>query len=101
VEPVVRLVCTPDKGDYQGCIPSDADGIMRVMRSISTSLSRPRLVLVEPQPWYAIAPLSALERRSQLEDERTRLLALAVGDHLPIELALRAADLTAQLKRDA
>jgi hypothetical protein len=54
-------------------------------------------VLVEPQPWYAIAPVSALERRRELEDQRSRLLALAVGDHLPVELAQRAANLTAQL----
>ncbi len=62
---------------------------------------RPRLVLVEAQPWYAIAPVSALERRRDLEDQRSRLLALAVGDHLPVELAQRAADLTAQLDRIA
>ena len=42
-----------------------------------------------------------LERRRELEDERSRLLALAVGDHLPIELAQRAADLTAQLEQGA
>ena len=71
------------------------------MNSTSTSSSRPRLVLVEPQPWYASAPSSALERRRELEDERSRLLALAVGDHLPIELAQRAADLTAQLEQGA
>ena len=70
------------------------------MNSTSTT-GRPHLVLVQPQPWYAIAPVSALERRRKLEDERSRLLALAVGDHLPIELALRAADLTAQLEQGA
>ena len=70
------------------------------MNSTSTT-GKPRLVLVEPQPWYAIAPISALERKSELEDERSRLLALAVGDHLPIELAQRAADLTAQLEQGA
>jgi hypothetical protein len=43
-------------------------------------------------------PSSALERRRELEDQRSRLLSLAVGDHLPIELAQRAADLTAQLE---
>ena len=69
------------------------------MRSTST-IAKPRLVLVEPVPWYATAPTSALERRRDLEDER-RLLALAVGDHLSIELAVRAADLTAQLERIA
>lgn len=70
------------------------------MSSTSTT-ARPRLVCVEPQPWYAIAPMSALERRRELEDECSRLLALAVGDHLPVELAQRAADLTAQLDRIA
>ncbi|HEV7804948.1 MAG TPA: hypothetical protein VGO80_03960 [Solirubrobacteraceae bacterium] len=64
------------------------------------STTRPALVLVgEPPPWYASTPTSALERRRELEDRRSRLLALAVGDHLPVELALRAADLTAQLQR--
>jgi hypothetical protein len=61
----------------------------------------PRLKLVEPQPWYATAPTSQLECRRELEDERSRLLALAVGDHLPIELAQRAADLTVQLEQGA
>ena len=69
------------------------------MHSTSTT-GRPRLVLVgEPAPWYAAAPTSQLDRRRELEDERSRLLALAVGDHLPIELAIRAAELTAQLQR--
>jgi hypothetical protein len=58
-------------------------------------------MLVEPQPWYATAPSSALERRRELEDERSRLLALAVGDHLPIELAQRAAALTTELEHFA
>ena len=70
------------------------------MNAMTTS-GRPRLVLVEAQPWYATAPSSALERRRELEDQRSRLLALAVGDHLPIELAQRAADLTAQLEHGA
>lgn len=70
------------------------------MKSTSTT-GRPRLALVEPQPWYATVPTTALERRTELEDERSRLLALAVGDHLPIELAQRAADLTAQLEQGA
>jgi hypothetical protein len=70
------------------------------MRSTS-HFPRPALVLVgEPVPWYATAPTSLLERRRELEDERSRLLALAVGDHLPVELAIRAADLTAQLLQD-
>ena len=73
------------------------------MRSMNTTsmTGRPRLVLIEPAPWYTIAPTSALERRRELEDERSRLLALAVGDHLPIELAQRAADLTAELEQGA
>lgn len=70
------------------------------MYSTSTS-GRPRLVLVEAQPWYATAPTTARERKTELEDERSRVLALAVGDHLPIELAQRAADLTAQLEQGA
>jgi hypothetical protein len=90
-------VCTRDKGYYQGCLPSDVGGIMRSMNTTSTT-RRTRLVLVEPAPWYAAAPSSALERRRELEDQRSRLLSLAVGDHLPIELAQRAADLTAQLE---
>jgi len=49
-----------------------------------------------PQPWYAAAP--ARDRR-ELEDEHTRILAQAVGDHLPYELVLRAAELAAQLQR--
>jgi hypothetical protein len=71
---------------------------MQGMRTPKTS--RPTLVLVgDPPPWYACTPTSALERRRGLEDQRSRLLALAVGDHLPVELAIRAADLTAQLQR--
>jgi len=58
---------------------------------------RPRLALVEAQPWYASASCSALEHRRELEDRRLRLFALAVGDHLPVELAQRAGDLTAEL----
>jgi len=49
------------------------------------------------QPWYATAPPPALDRR-ELEDEHTRILARAVGDHLPYELVLRAAELAAQLQ---
>jgi hypothetical protein len=72
-----------------------------MMRSMNSTLTtgRPHLVLVETQPWYATAPTSPLELRHELEDERSRLLALAVGDHLPVELAIRAADITAQLQR--
>lgn len=56
------------------------------------------LVLVEDRaPWYATAPVSPREHRRELEDELQRLLAQAVGDHLPYELALRAGDLAAEL----
>jgi hypothetical protein len=51
-----------------------------------------------PEPWYATALSPAVDRR-ELEDEHTRVLAQAVGDHLPYELALRAAELAAQLQR--
>jgi hypothetical protein len=54
--------------------------------------------LPAPQPWYATPLAPALDRRA-LEDEHTRILARAVGDHLPYELALRAAELAAQLQR--
>ncbi len=57
------------------------------------------LVLVSgAQSSYAPAPPWVLDRR-ELEDEQTRILARAVGDHLPYELALRAAELAAQLQR--
>jgi hypothetical protein len=57
------------------------------------------LVLVSvPQPWYA-APLPPAPDRREVEDEHTRILARAVGDHLPYELALRATELAAQLQR--
>ena len=49
------------------------------------------------QPWYAIAPTPALDRQA-LEDEHTRVLACAVGDHLPYELVLCAADIAEQLQ---
>ena len=41
-------------------------------------------------------PTTADERRRELEAEDSRLLAQAVGDHLPFELALRAAELVEQ-----
>ncbi len=34
-----------------------------------------------PQPWYLTPP--AILDREALEDERTRILTRAVGDHLP------------------
>jgi hypothetical protein len=54
--------------------------------------------LAAPEPWYATPPMPAQGRR-ELEDEHTRILARAVGDHLPYELMLRAAELAAQLQR--
>lgn len=49
-------------------------------------------------PWYAAAPTPT---REALEDEQTRVLSRAVGDHLPYELMLRATDIAAQLQRMA
>ena len=57
------------------------------------------LVPAPPQPWY-LTPPAILDRR-ELEDEHTRILARAVGDHLPYELALRAAQVAEQLARCA
>jgi hypothetical protein len=98
--PSAALILHPGKRDYQGCIPSGTAAIMQGMNSMS-KIGRLRLVLVEPQPWYATAPSSPLEHRREFEDERSRLFALAAGDHLPIELVRRAADLTVQLDRIA
>ena len=57
------------------------------------------LVSAPPQPWY-MTPPEVLDR-GELEDEHTRILAHAVGDHLPYELALRAAAVAEQLARCA
>lgn len=43
----------------------------------------------------------AIVDRQALEDEHTRILAQSVGDHLPYELALRAAAVADQLQRRA
>jgi hypothetical protein len=51
------------------------------------------------QPWYATPPAAPTLGRRELEDEHTRILARAVGDHLPYELALRAPELATQLQR--
>jgi len=59
---------------------------------------RRALALLPSQPWYVPASPPALDRQA-LEDEHTRVLACAVGDHLPYELVLRAADIAAQLQR--
>jgi hypothetical protein len=70
--------------------------------SSTCSSPGPTLVLVaDPVPWYAVTPMPEDDRRRELEDEHSRLLAQAVGDHLPYELALRAAELAAQLERTA
>ena len=53
-----------------------------------------------PAPWYATEPTAAPDREA-LEDEHTRVLAQAIGDHLPYELVLRADALAAQLARIA
>lgn len=57
------------------------------------------LVASPPPPWY-MTPPEILDRQA-LEDEHTRILANAVGDHLPYELALRAAAVVEQLRRCA
>ena len=57
-------------------------------------------LLLNPRPWYMTAATPALDRQA-LEDEHTRVLARAVGDHLPYELVLRAADIAEQLQRIA
>jgi hypothetical protein len=62
--------------------------------------SRALTIIPGSQPWYATAPTSALDRQA-LEDEHTRVLARAVGDHLPYELMLRATDIAEQLQRIA
>jgi hypothetical protein len=70
-----------------------------IYKSDQAGEGRPLALVPDPSPWYA-TPLAvpALDRR-ELEDEHTRVLARAVGDHLPYELALRAAELAAQLQR--
>ena len=77
-----------------------------MIRSISATSNSspcptPTLLLVEPAPWYATTPTSLGERRRELEVEQLRLFSRAVGDHLPHELALRAAELAAELDRTA
>ena len=96
----------PDKGDYHACDPS---GTTARMLAMTTSMHSGQvgdgraLTLVPslpaPQPWYATPPAAPGRGRRELEDEHTRILARAVGDHLPYELVLRAAELAAQLQR--
>jgi len=73
------------------------------MSAISDTSPSPTatLVLVEAAPWYDTALTTPDDRRRELEDEHSRLLAYAVGDHLPYELAVRSAELAAQLARTA
>jgi hypothetical protein len=94
------------KAIIRGAIRPARTPTCRVMSTIhdgDQAGERPALALVPelpgPRPWYA-TPLAspALDRR-ELEDEHTRVLAQAVGDHLPYELALRAAELAVQLQR--
>jgi hypothetical protein len=73
---------------------------MSTTRSDPQPTVSPTLVLGDPLPWYAAAPRLVPDRQA-LEDEHTRVLAKAVGDHLPYELVLRAAALAAQLDATA
>lgn len=71
----------------------------------SDQVGEGRLLVLVPsvparEPWYATTSAMPVDRR-ELEDQHTRILARAVGDHLPYELALRAAELAAQLQRTA
>jgi len=95
--------CTRDKGDYHGCNPSGTTANMSVMSTIYESdqvgEGRPLALVPDPSPWYATSLAAPASGRRELEDEHTRVLAQAVGDHLPYELALRAAELAAQLQR--
>lgn len=53
----------------------------------------------EAPPWYATPALTLQQRRNALAQERSRLLACSVNQHLPYELAMRVADLDSQLAR--
>ena len=72
-----------------------------ITRSTDLAGEGPALALVPtaPPPWYMTTP--AIVDRLALEDEHTRILAQSVGDHLPYELALRAAAVAEQLLRRA
>jgi hypothetical protein len=88
-------------GDYHGSNPSGATGTISGMRTTydgSGQVGEGRALtlvpsLPAPQPWYANALLAPAVDRRELEDERTRLLARAVGDHLPYELGVRVVEL--------
>lgn len=66
---------------------------MSLLRLVSTAA----LAAAEPRPWFETIALTPLERRAVLERQRTRLLAPAVGEHLPHELRLRIEALDAQI----
>jgi hypothetical protein len=73
---------------------------MRTTYDSRQAPERRALALVpDPLPWYATPLAAPAHDRRELEDEHTRVLAQAVGDHLPHELALRASELAAQLQR--
>jgi hypothetical protein len=69
-----------------------------IQKSDQVGEGRALMLVADRQPWYATTLAPAVDRR-ELEDEHTRILARAVGDHLPYELALRASELAAQLQR--
>lgn len=92
---------TSDNGDYQANVPSEVRASIPAMSMLPDDHQvgeGQALVLASgPPPWYMTAPVTAPDR-GELEDEHTRILARAVGDHLPYELALRAAALAEQLR---
>jgi hypothetical protein len=58
----------------------------------------PLKALPDPvEPAWMTAPDDPAQRARTLRDERTRLLAQGVGDHLPYELALRVDELERRL----
>ncbi len=69
-----------------------------IQQSSQVGEGRAIALVPSPPPWYATALTPAFDRL-ELEDAHTRILAQAIGDHLPYELAVRAAELAAQLQR--
>jgi hypothetical protein len=66
--------------------------------AVWVSVVSPLKALPEPaEPQWTTAQDDPAEPVRALQDERTRLLARAVGDHLPYELALRVEELERQL----
>jgi hypothetical protein len=86
---------------YQANIPSGVRARILAMSMLpdgnQVGEGRALVLASGPQPWYMTTAITAPDRR-ELEDERTRILAQAVGDHLPYELALRVAALAEQLR---